>query len=161
MFHLFHLFHRVLMSERYLHVPLVLPVPPAVNIWERVACSTCSTICFSWSIFSTVCLCLGEIRLFYLFHQFHWLSLSGIFFACSTCSTYSTCCTCSTGCQYLGEFYIFHLFNLLHLFARMFISGKDLLDPPVPSVPLCVYVWERYACSTCFTFFICAMCVCL
>ena len=106
MFHLFHLFHRVLMSERYLHVPLVLPVPPAVNIWERVACSTCSTICFSWSIFSTVCLCLGEIRLFYLFHQFHWLSLSGIFFACSTCSTYSTCCTFPPG-VYIWESYIF------------------------------------------------------
>ena len=82
-------------------------------------------------------------------------------FACSTCSTYSTCCTCSTGCLYLGEFYIFHLFNLLHLFARMFMSGKDLLDPPVPPVPLGVYVWERYACSTCFTFFTCAMCLCL
>ena len=178
MFHLFHLFHRVLMSERYLHVPLVLPVPPAVNIWERVACSTCSTICFTWSICSTVCLCLGEIRLFYLFHQFHWLSLSGIFshvplvppippvapvppgvyiwesFIFSTCLT---CYTCSPGCLCLGKICLIHLFRLFHWVS---MSGRDTHVPlvlPFSLVP-CVYVWERFpffTCSTCSTGCLC------
>ena len=43
------------MSGKDSHVPLVPPVPLGICIWERFACSTCST----W------CLCLRENRMFH------------------------------------------------------------------------------------------------